>query len=112
MPYLPHVRAERLDKYLEERATDPTLKMRDLCHRFGVSRSHISRLFREHLHTSFEERRAYHRVQMAKRLLKFTDDPLKTIAPQCGFRNEQRLSETFHRVEGMSPGQYRESLWT
>jgi YesN/AraC family two-component response regulator len=102
-----HVRAEWLDNYLRECALDPSLKIGDLCQHFNIVRSYVSTLFREHLHMSFEKRRAYHRVQMAKRLLESTDAPLKAIATQCGFRNRSRLTEAFRKQEGISPTHYR-----
>lgn len=107
-----HVVAARLDAFLKEHASAPLLTLNDLCRHFSIKRSYASRLFQENFHMSFRKRRAYHRVQMAKHLLKSTDASLKVIATQCGFRNQRRFSEAFRMVEGMSPGQYRKSLWT
>ena len=105
-----HVRAERLDDYLKAHAHDPALTLSDLCRRFNIVRSYASRFFREHLHASFAARRAYHRVEMAKPLLKSTHVPLKSIAHQSGFRDQRRFSETFRRLVGMPPNQYRKDL--
>jgi YesN/AraC family two-component response regulator len=102
-----HVRAEALDAYLKERASDPALREGELCERFHVSTRYVSRLFREHLGATFPERLAHHRVQRAKQLLETTDEPLYRIADQCGFRDRRRLSEAFRKQEGMTPRQYR-----
>jgi YesN/AraC family two-component response regulator len=102
-----HVRAEELDAYLKERASDPSLELSDLCKRFNISTRYAAQLFRENVGASFEDRRAYHRVQKAKRLLESTDDLVKKIALDCGFRNQPRLTEAFEKLEGMSPSQYR-----
>lgn len=106
----PHVRAERLDAYLKEHACDPLLALDDLCRHFNLVRSYVSDLFRKHLHASFEARRLYHRVEMAKALFKTTDASLKYIAAECGFREQGRLSEAFRRLVGMPPNQYRKDL--
>lgn len=104
----PHVMADRLDAFLKAHCFNPGLMMDNLCSRCGVSERYASRLFREHLGDSFEGRRAYHRVQMAKRLLESTREEVKVIAGQCGFRNQHRLTEAFKRLERMSPSQCRQ----
>jgi YesN/AraC family two-component response regulator len=103
-----HVVAARLDAYLKEFASRPSLNLNDLRKDFHLSRSHIARLFREHFNTTFERRLSLHRVQMAKRLIETTDKPLYDIAEQCGFRDQARLSKVFRRVEGITPQKYRE----
>lgn len=103
-----HIVAVWLDAYLKDHASKPSLKLSDLCEHFHLSRSHLSRLFREHLGASFERQLSLHRVQIAKHLMETTDDPLYLIAEQCGFRDQARFSKVFHRMEGMSPQKYRE----
>jgi YesN/AraC family two-component response regulator len=102
-----HVRAEDMDAYLKENAHHPSLELSGLCKHFNISTRYASRLFRENVGASFEDRRAYHRVQMAKRLLESTDDLVKTIAGQCGFRNQRRMAEAFRKLREVSPKQYR-----
>lgn len=103
-----HVVAAWLDAYLKEHASRPSLKLSDLCENFHLSRSHVARLFREHLDTSFERQLSLHRVHQAKRLMETTDDPLYSIAEQCGFRDQTRFSKVFRRMEGTTPQKYRE----
>lgn len=49
------------------------------------------------------------RLERVKRLLIESDAPIKTIARQSGFRDARRLCDVFRRVEGTTPGEYRES---
>jgi LacI family transcriptional regulator len=49
------------------------------------------------------------RIKHAKRLLAETEDKHHTIAGECGFRSEARLSVVFQRETGMTPGDYRRS---
>ena len=104
----PDALACRLDEFLKIWFNVPTLNLKDLCREFNISPGYASRMLREHFGTSFRRRLSYHRVQHARELLQTTDEPLKIIAGQCGYRNQHRLAEAFSRIEGMSPKKYRE----
>lgn len=47
------------------------------------------------------------RVEKAKSMLADIDTPIEAIARACGFSHPARLSETFKRLTGISPGEYR-----
>jgi YesN/AraC family two-component response regulator len=104
----PHCLADRLDRFLKERADRPALHLTDLCAHFRISPRYASRLFHDHIGASFLERLAHHRAERARGLIASTDAPLYLIAEQCGFANARRFSEAFHRMEGMPPRKYRE----
>lgn len=88
----PHIVATRLDAFLKEHASRPSLKLSDLCEHFHLSRSHVARLFRENFNISFERRLSFHRVYQAKHLMETTDDPLYGIAEQFGSRYVRRIA--------------------
>jgi transcriptional regulator GlxA family with amidase domain len=48
------------------------------------------------------------RLEAAKQTLEAGDTPLKVIAVQCGFGNEERLRRSFARRYGVAPSVYRE----
>lgn len=50
------------------------------------------------------------RVRHAQELLITTEDPVKSIAGQCGYADEFLFSKTFKRCCGFSPRQYRLSV--
>ena len=102
-----HVLAERLDRYLGQHFHQKSLSLEDLCLKFQISSSYVTRIFREHVGMSFRKRLNLHRVQKAKNLLRTTDLTVDCIANDCGFRNCSRLTEAFHRFEGMPPGRFR-----
>lgn len=103
----PHVRAARLDTFLKDHGSDPSLKLSDLCRHFRISPAYVARLFQKYIGASFRRRLSYHRVQKAKHLLESTGAPLYLIAGECGFKNYRRLIEAFGRLEGIPPGKYR-----
>ncbi len=100
--------ASRMDVYLKEHASNPSLRRSDLGRQFNLSPAYVSKLFRNRLGTSFRNRLRYHRIERAKRMLRFTGDRMHVIAAQCGFKSQSRLSEAFRKQAGMTPGQYRQ----
>lgn len=100
--------AQRLEAYVKDHAYDPGLRIDDLCTHFNISPRYVSKLFREHLGTSFKRSVAEHRVQRAKQLIETGDEPLYAVADKCGFRNYRQLTSTFKKIEGMLPRTYRE----
>lgn len=47
------------------------------------------------------------RIEAARNLLEDSDLPVKLIARQCGFGDEERMRRAFHRNLGVSPQDYR-----
>jgi len=47
------------------------------------------------------------RVEAVRRILEETDIPIKRIAAQCGFGQEERLRRAFARQVGTTPAEYR-----
>ena len=100
--------AQRLEAYVKDHAYDSGLRIDDLCDHFNISPRYVSKLFREHLGTSFKRNVAEYRILRAKQLIEPGDEPLYTVAEKCGFRNYRQLTSTFKKVEGMLPRTYRE----
>ncbi len=102
--------ASKLDGFLRDHFTDPSLKLSTLCDHFGISSSYATRLFREHIGMSFHKCLSFYRVEEAKRHLAETKDLVYEIADKCGFTNSNHLIRVFFDFTNMSPGQYRKSL--
>jgi AraC-like DNA-binding protein len=47
------------------------------------------------------------RIEHAKELLRQTTTPIADIAIQSGFADQTAFARTFHKVMGVSPGQWR-----
>ncbi|MBT4497170.1 MAG: response regulator [Gemmatimonadetes bacterium] len=104
---LPHIRAERLDKYLAQHARQESLRVADLCEHFEISSRYVSLLFNKYLGISFPRRLTYHRVQIAKKLIETTPLRLRVVAKKCGFKDYRRLYEGFVKIEEVAPQEYR-----
>lgn len=81
----------------------------DLARAAGYSRFHFTRLFLKTEGIGPGEYLCRLRMQKAVELLKFTKDSVKEIAHQCGFRSSGYFGKVFHKVYGLSPGDFRNS---
>ena len=43
----------------------------------------------------------------AKRLLRETDIPVSQIAEKVGYQDQKHFTQTFHKIAGINPGEYR-----
>lgn len=72
-----------------------------------LSKSYLSRIFKEELGSSFTDFVNAVRIQKSKELLKDQSISLANIADLVGFSDQSYFTKVFSRAEGMSPGQYR-----
>jgi LacI family transcriptional regulator len=79
----------------------------ELAEMFGVSRRSLEVRFRESMHSSIREHLIGIRIQEAKRMLNYTNEPIETIAALTGFCHAPHFSNTFKKQEGISPIRYR-----
>ncbi len=86
---------------------DKELSIRDLAEAAGLSEYYFSRKFKKQTGFTVHEYIIKTRVNSAKMLLKSTKLSLREIAYQCGFSNESRFSNTFKKIAGMTPGNFR-----
>ncbi len=73
----------------------------------NTTRRTLARLFAKFLGKSVYETMTHLRLERVKRQLSESGRTLKTIAVECGFSDAIHLSKVFHRIEGITPGEYR-----
>lgn len=86
---------------------DREIPLDRLGERFGISRRHITRLFRERTGFSIGAYQQGIRLQKARDLLIKTDLPIGDIALRVGFESGAALARTMRRVSGYSPSDVR-----
>ncbi|NLS98100.1 MAG: substrate-binding domain-containing protein [Planctomycetaceae bacterium] len=102
----PHPTVTEALRFIRENAGVP-ISVSQVARHVAVSRSTLDREFRRCLgHTTHEEIERV-RLDVAKRLLTGTDQPLRVIARQAGYSNEQYFSFVFRNAFHVTPGQYR-----
>jgi LacI family transcriptional regulator len=79
----------------------------ELADMFNISRRNLEMRFRSSMHTSIREHLIHIRIEEAKRLLHFTNEPIETIAALTGFCHAPHFSNTFKKQEGLSPLRWR-----
>jgi AraC-like DNA-binding protein len=97
-----------LKEYLTLHA-DEDIPLDALGERFGVSRRHITRLFRDGTGFSVGEFQQHVRLQTARELLSGTDLPIGEIAFRVGFDSGAALAHAMRRSDGRSPSDIRKS---
>lgn len=79
---------------------------------YGFSSSYLTKIFREHAGKPPIRYLNEYRVLVAKKLLRDTELPIKTIAEKTGFIDQFYFSKCFKSYCGVTPSQYKEQLRT
>lgn len=87
---------------------DTDLSLEECAARLNYNANYLSSVFRKETNTSFSEYLAAYRFSMAKKWLRETDTPVKDIASRLCYNNPQNFIRSFRKLEGITPGQYRE----
>ena len=78
-----------------------------ICREFGLNRTKLQEGFNQLFGTSVHAFIAGIRMDRARRLLTQTDESIKVIAFECGYRSASSFTRLFTRVHDLSPKQYR-----
>ena len=108
-----HGKAEVLFKeinaWVESHFQDP-INREIVADQFGISPSHVSRLYRKMTGRSFTGVLRQERIDFAVTLLAKTDLAIYQIATQCGFSNTAYFVKCFHQLCGEPPSRLRRKL--
>jgi len=81
--------------------------IREIASQIGISREHLSRIFREKTGTSVKRFMLDEKIRIAARLLRNTGLSCKEIAARTGFRDHSTFYRAFLRKMKTSPDKYR-----
>lgn len=93
--------------YIEMHITEP-LSLDILAQRIGYSQQHLSRKFKEEMGVTVTAYIRAARIDRAKAMLVTTQDPVAQIAVMLQFCSSSHFSQTFQKLVGMKPQQYRQ----
>ena len=82
--------------------------VQELADRLGVSREHLTRAFTARHGVPPHRFLTELRIQETCRRLRASDEPIKAIYHDLGFRSHTSFSRAFRRFHQLSPGEYRE----
>lgn len=75
----------------------------------GTNRTTLLELFQDQLGMTAVEYLRRYRIEIAQKLLRFTEVPIKDIANQCGFATAEHFSRVFGEMTGAPPAAFRKS---
>jgi AraC-like DNA-binding protein len=97
---------QRVLEAVHRRYAEP-LSLRELATLAGWSVPHLHERFRAELGISPHQALIRRRIQAARELLASTNDPMKSIAAQCGFPNASAFCLQFRKAAQTTPLAYR-----
>lgn len=92
--------------YISENFRDP-ISLNDIAKQLNYSTSYVSAMFAACTGVNFKTYLDTIRVREAIRLLTGSKETIATIAVRCGFENIRTFNNTFRRIVGNSPSQFR-----
>ncbi|MBN2004713.1 MAG: substrate-binding domain-containing protein [Anaerolineae bacterium] len=98
--------AKRAVAYIHQNYARPLARW-EIATAAGVSEDYLSRIFRRELGLSPWNYLNRYRIEQAKPRLQHTQDAIKVIARQVGFKDQLYFSRIFRKVTGQSPSEYR-----
>lgn len=104
-------RIRELQSWIVDHAADD-LSVAALATRVGYSERHLTRLFLDDVGETLARYVQRVRVDVARRRLEESSDPVETIAATAGFGSAETLRRSFVRAVGVSPSQYRSRFAT
>ena len=94
-------------EYIGEHAGDPELCVNQIADHFGMHRTMITRLLKNHFGLSFTDYLLKLRIGKAQQMLRETDKSLSEIAELTGYGNYLTFKRAFIRYTGMLPKDFR-----
>jgi AraC-like DNA-binding protein len=92
--------------YLNEHYPEK-ISLDELAAHFFINKYYLVRIFKETYGVPVGQYLLGIRITKAKQLLRFTDRSIEDIGQSCGLGAPYYFSRTFHKVEGISPSEYR-----
>jgi len=93
---------EFLDEHLYEQHT-----VQDICRRFMINREKLQNGFHELLQSTVHAYIIQQRMQQAASRLQESDDSIKAISLESGYKKQRSFNKTFKSIFNMTPAAYR-----
>lgn len=87
---------------------DTDLTLESIAGRLHYNPNYLSKIFRKEMKISFSEYLSSYRHHIAKNWLTETTMSVKEISEKLKYKNPQNFIRSFKKLEGITPGKYRE----
>jgi len=95
---------------LFQRQFDRKLSIAEIARRLGYSTGHFCRSFKQRTGHTPVHYLTRVRLQHARRLLEYTELPIRQVANQAGYEDQFFFSRVFRKAAGMTPSEYRRQV--
>ncbi|MFC0212767.1 helix-turn-helix domain-containing protein [Paenibacillus chartarius] len=103
-----HVQLSRQMVEIVHNEFETDLSIEVCADRLHYNASYLSTVFRKSMNVPFSTYLAQHRHEVSKRWLAETNVSVKEISERLRYTNPQNFIRSFRKLEGMTPGKYRE----
>ena len=100
-------RVEEALTLINERAGRPEFSVEDMAKILACSREHMTRQFHRATGMTPSAYLTQHRLRLATRALRRSDDKIEAVARRCGFNSANYLCRVFRQRWRITPAQYR-----
>jgi len=85
------------------------ISLEDIAKKLFITKEHLSRLFKKEMGITISEYIIKTKIEEAKKMLKNTDHNILDIAQLLNFANSSHFSNSFKKITGVSPTDYRKN---
>ena len=96
--------------YIEKHYTLPDISLNKIADAMDINKNYVSKIVSETTGKGFNDYINYKRITLAKKLLQDKNKTIKDIAEEVGFNYSYYFIKIFKSIEGITPGQYRDSF--
>ncbi len=106
-------RAEKLKEFIDSHSAGDRWSIEDVCEELGLPTSvrQARRLFKTLVGMNFREYAKNKRLAFAARQLEATEEPVKVIALEIGYRRTAEFTRSFKELFSLSPLEFRR-IWS
>ncbi len=101
---------EEILLHIEQNHCNNIIGLNSIAEKLGITPSYLAHFFKEQTGKSVMEYINCLRIMHTKQLLASTNETLTDIANKVGYTNSAILIRTFKKMEGVTPGSYRNSV--
>ncbi|MBQ3276891.1 MAG: helix-turn-helix domain-containing protein [Oscillospiraceae bacterium] len=93
--------------YVRHNLSEP-VSVEKMAEAFFLSRPYLSSKFKQETGQTLTDFILKEKTEEAKRLLRYSDNPLSALSAYLGFSSHGHFSRVFKKYAGLTPGEYRE----
>jgi AraC-like DNA-binding protein len=97
---------QEIKEFLNEHLYDD-ISIIDLCRRFTINREKLQTGFREQVQSTVHAYIIQQRMDRAAQRLKDSDESIKAISLESGYKKQRSFNKTFKAVFNLTPAAYR-----